>query len=473
LTAGAAILLLTAGPATAGDWLQPNGNVNSTRAVDATPISSQTVSTLGVRWRFRLPAGSPFGAFASTPLVAGNTAYIQTLSSSVFALDASTGRIRWRWLQKAPNDGPNGLAATSDRIYGATDTSVFALDRRTGRRVWAKRLVSRTEQFIDIAPLAANGLVFTSTVGFAPGGRGALYALDQRTGAIRWKFQTVRDPWQYPSAGGGGAWYTPSLGPDGRLYVGISNPDPWGGTPLRPNGGAHPGATPYVDAIVTLQASTGKLLWFDQVTKHDVRDYDFEASPIVVGGAVYGAGKAGRVVAWNRVTGKRLWTQTVGTHKSDLGPLPKTLTTVCPGLWGGVLTPMSYAHGRLFVPVVDRCMKESAVHTFAPSDLRVGNGLVTAVAASSGKKLWTRSLGSPATGCTTVARDVVFAPTLDGRVYGLAATDGRVLWQTQERAGINACPTIAGDLLIVGAGAPLRGPTTQEIVAYGLREGRS
>jgi outer membrane protein assembly factor BamB len=118
-------------------------------------------------------------------------------------------------------------------------------------------------------------------------------------------------------------------------------------------------------------------------------------------------------------------------------------------------------------------MKESSVHTFAPSDLRVGKGLVTAIAASSGKKLWTRPLGSPATGCTTVARDVVFAPTLDGRVYGLAASDGRVLWQTQERAGINACPAVAGDLLIVGAGAPMRGPTTQEIVAYGPEGGRS
>ena len=447
--------------------------MRGTRAVDATSISSRTVSSLGVRWRFELPAGSPFGAFASTPLVAGGTVYLQTLSSSVFALDAATGHVRWRWVQKAPNDGPNGLAATATRLYGATDTSVFALDRRTGRRVWAKRLVSRTEQFIDIAPLAANGLVFTSTVGFAPGGRGALYALDQRTGAIRWKFQTIRDPWQSPSAGGGGAWYTPSLGPDGRLYVGISNPDPWGGTPTRPNGGAHPGTTPYVDALVTLEAKTGKLLWYDQVTKHDVRDYDFEASPIVVGGTVYGAGKAGRVVAWNRVSGKRLWTQTVGTHKNDLGPLPKQLTTVCPGLWGGVLTPMSYTHGRLFVPVVDRCMKESSVHTFAPSDLRVGKGLVTAIAASSGKKLWTRSLGSPATGCTTVARDVVFAPTLDGRVYGLAASEGRVLWRTQERAGINACPAVAGDLLIVGAGAPLRGPTTPEIVAYGPEGGRS
>jgi alcohol dehydrogenase (cytochrome c) len=424
-----------------------------------------------VLWRFALPAGSPFGSLASTPLVVGDVVYLQTLSSSVFALDARTGRIRWRRLEKAPNDGPNGLAATRTGIFGATDTSVFALDRRTGRRLWARRLVGRYEQFVSIAPLAADGLVFTSTVGVAPGGRGALYALDQRTGRIRWRFQTVRDPWPHPSAGGGGAWYTPSLGPDGRLYVGISNPAPWGGTPSRPDGGAFPGPVPYTDAIVTLRAATGRLLWYDQVTKHDVRDYDFEASPIVVGDVVYGAGKGGRVVAWNRVSGRRLWSQSVGTHLHDLGPLPTDWTRVCPGLWGGVLTPMAYAHDRLFVPVVERCMKESAVHTPAPADASKGDGVVTAIAAKTGKKLWVRRLGAPAMGCATVARDVVFAPALDGRVYGLAASSGRVLWQTRMSAGVNSCPTVAGDLLLVGAGIPGAG-RTPEVVAYGIGEGR-
>jgi outer membrane protein assembly factor BamB len=69
-------------------------------------------------------------------------------------------------------------------------------------------------------------------------------------------------------------------------------------------------------------------------------------------------------------------------------------------------------------------------------------------------------------GCATVARDVVFAPTLDGRVYGLAASDGRVLWETRTSDGIIGCPSIAGDLLLVGAGAGP--PASRELVAYGL-----
>lgn len=446
--------------------MQPNGNVRGTRSVDATGISSDTVSRLHVEWSFHLPAGSPFGSIASTPLVAGGAVYLQTLSSSVYALDTATGRIRWRWLTQSPNDGPNGLAATATRIFGATDTSVFALDRMTGKRLWARRLVGPTEQFVNIAPLAADGLVFAATVGYAPGGRGALYALDARTGAIRWRFSTIRGSWPTPFAGGGGVWYTPSLGPDGRLYVGIANPLPWGGTKALPNGGAYAGAALYTDSLVVLNAHSGKLLWYDQVRRHDVRDYDFETSPIVVGPTVFGAGKAGRVIAWNRLSGERLWAQSVGTHLHDLGPLPKAWTTVCPGLWGGVLTPMAYAHGRLFVPSVERCMRESAIHTPAPADASTGNGVVTAIAAATGRKLWVRPLGSPAMGCATVARDVVFAPTLDGRVYGLAASDGRVLWETRTSDGIIGCPSIAGDLLLVGAGAGP--PASRELVAYGL-----
>ena len=461
--------------ASAADWPLPNGDLEGTRAAAGTSISSATVSTLRVRWRFRLRGDSAFGSFASTPLISGGTVFVQDLGSSVFALDARTGRARWRFLQRAPNDGPNGLALAGTRLFGATDTSVFALDRRTGRRLWAHRLTNRREQFVDIAPLAADGVVVTSTVGFAPGGRGALYALDQGTGRLRWRFDTIRDPWRFPSAGGGGAWYTPSVAPDGRLYVGISNPDPWGGSPARPNGGMYPGPVPYTDALVALNVRTGRLLWFDQVTKHDVRDYDFEASPIVVGNTVFGAGKAGRVVAWDRITGRRRWSRAVGTHLRDLGPLPSRPARVCPGLWGGVLTPMAYAAGRLFVPLVERCMPESST---GPAPLRSivdGRGALVALSAHDGRRLWTRYLGAPATGCATAARGVVFAPTFSGRVVALSAGDGRVLWQSQARAGIIGCPAVARDLLVVGAGAPLPHMPNQarEIVAYGLAAGRA
>jgi outer membrane protein assembly factor BamB len=131
---------------------------------------------------------------------------------------------------------------------------------------------------------------------------------------------------------------------------------------------------------------------------------------------------------------------------------------------------MAYAHGRLFVPVVERCMQERSVDPVHPANLFEGDGILAALSAKTGRQLWTRRLGSPATGCATVAGDVVFAPTLDGRVLALAAADGRTLWQTRTRAGINGCPSVAGGMLIVGAGAPTadgrRG--VPELIAYGL-----
>jgi outer membrane protein assembly factor BamB len=102
---------------------------------------------------------------------------------------------------------------------------------------------------------------------------------------------------------------------------------------------------------------------------------------------------------------------------------------VCPGLLGGVETPMAFADDRLFVPVVER------------------------------------RLPSANFGCATVARDVVFTSTYDGTVYGLAVEDGRVLWRARLRAGSNSCPAVAGDELLVGAGVPGRG-SVEELVAY-------
>jgi alcohol dehydrogenase (cytochrome c) len=228
---------------------------------------------------------------------------------------------------------------------------------------------------------------------------------------------------------------------------------------------------PYTDSLLVLDARTGKLLWHDQVTSHDVRDYDFQNTPILVGDRVFGAGKAGLVIAWNKQTKQRLWTARLGLHRNDVGPLPRRRVTVCPGLLGGVETPMAYADGRLFVPVVDLCGWGSAIarQELIDVDPTKGSGRVVALDADTGHAVWERRLPSPNFGCATVANDVVFTSTYDGATYGLAANDGEVLWRGQMRAGINACPAVAGDLLLVGAGVRLRRGSVEELVALGPR----
>ncbi len=483
--AAVAAALLVAVPAAASgsraataSWPSANGSITSQRSATATELDARTIPRLEVRWRFRLhTSGTSFGAITSNPVIRGNVVYLQDSSSSVYALDVRSGALIWKHALKAPNDGPNGVSVAGSRLYGATDTTAFALDARTGKRLWSRRLVTRFEQFIAIAPVVDRGRVYLSTQGFVPGGRGALYALSAATGRIVWRFQTVKLPWAHPAAsGGGGAWYPVSVDEHGNVYAGISNPDPWGGSRAYPNGGLFPGPALYTDSLVVLDGASGRLLWHDQVTPHDVRDYDFQASPVLatVGArrVVFGAGKGGRVVAWDRTAHTRLWSRAVGAHRHDLGPLSARPETVCPGLLGGVLTPMAYAAGRLFVPVVELCSQESAITSksaFArpPSQ---GKGTVYALDAATGETVWQAHLGSAPFGCATVARDAVIVPTYDGRVVALAASDGHMLWQTRLRAGNNSCPAVGKDVLIVAGGAPYPGiahPVT-EVVAYGL-----
>jgi outer membrane protein assembly factor BamB len=468
----------TRGDTARGGWRAPNFDLAGTRANLRAAIDARNVGRLRVAWRFVFPENTTYsGLDAATPLVLGDRVYVQSLNSNVYALDLATGHVVWRKRYDKLDGGPNGLAAAGGRIFGATDTGVFALDRATGRQLWRVRLTTGSQP-IDVAPVAAGGLVVTSTTGMRPGGKGTLYALDGRTGRVRWRFVTIKEPWAVPTeASGGGAWWPGSIGSGGTLYVGVANALPFGGSPAHPNGGAYAGDALYTDSLLALGLRTGRLRWYDQLIPHDVRDYDFAASPVVGRRrgreTVFGAGKNGVVYAWDARTRRRVWSTPVGRHLNDTGPLPTHDIDVCPGLFGGVLTPLALASGRLFVPVVDLCFRGSAYGfpSFGATDPARGRGELVALSATTGRRLWLRRLPSPAFGCATVSRDVVFTATYAGVVYAFDARDGRLLWKAREPAGINACPAVVGDTLLVGAGAEpstIRTPTPQ-VTAYRLR----
>jgi alcohol dehydrogenase (cytochrome c) len=444
------------------DWALPNLDLSSTRAVPSSPIDRQTVRTLHLAWRFRFRIRpTPDGAFTATPVVSGGTVYVQDMRSNVFALDLKTGAIRWRRLFDATSGGPNGLAVVGGRIYGATDSYAFALSAATGKTLWRHLLVTLTQRFVNIAPQVDGGVVYVSTIGLPPNGRGTLYALDADTGDVHWKLDTIRGRWRVPAlAGGGGAWYTPSIA-GGQVFWGIANPLPWGGSRRYPNGAVFAGRALYTSSLLVTDTASGKLLWYDQVTPHDVRDYDFQDPPILgsIGGrdVVFGAGKAGRVIAWDRSTHERLWQALVGLHRNDRGPLPPRKVIVCPGLYGGVLTPMAYADGKLFVPVVDLCMRGGAFGYEPLSRVDVagrGRGELVALDAATGRTVWRRRLPQPDFGCATAADGVVFTTTFDGAVYAFDSDSGATLWKAAMRGGVNACASLAGDTLLVGAGVP-------------------
>ena len=476
----AVVVLLVVG-ATAGcggshsaqkDWPAPNANASGTRAVESS-LDSTNVPRLRVLWRFHLDAGHTFsGLVAATPIVVGPRVYVQDLDSNVFALDRSTGKLVWQHRFRSPNGGPNGLTYVDGRLYGNTNVASFALDAATGKIVWFRQLTS-SPQPLAVAPLVAHGVFVTSTTGATLGGSGTIIALDAKSGATRWRFNTIEQPWQHPSlAGGGGVWQTPTIDSAGHLWAGTANPDPWGGSRAYPNGGMYPGPVRYTDSIVELDLKSGKLIWTTQVTPHDVRDYDFQDPPVQTGSLVIGAGKSGQVIAWDRSSHKRVWTTPVGLHRNDTGPLPTTPTSVCPGLLGGVETPLAVADGRVFVPVVNLCFTESAYGTstagFLATDYAKGRGAIVALDTKTGARLWQHQLSSPSFGCATVSNDVVFTSTYAGSVLAYRAMDGRLLWHATAPAAVNACPAVSGSLLIVAAGAAYPEPRSEsdEVVAY-------
>jgi outer membrane protein assembly factor BamB len=458
--------------ANAGSWPAHNHDLANTRATAQTPINSQTVSQLKVKWSFPLTGVGGFGAFSSTPIVLNGTVYLQDLASNVYALDRATGALKWKHAFNQPSVGPNGVSYGYGRIYGATETDAFALDPQTGKLLWSRKLIRNNTEGIDVTPQLYDNTVLISTIpgnssSFYKGnGDGIVWALDAATGNPKWQFNTVSDGaklWGNAKINsGGGLWYPPAVDGSGRVFISVANPAPLYGTKKFPNGSSRPGPDLYSDSLVALDGQTGKRLWFRQATPHDLRDYDLQIPAItttvpidgVQTEAVLVAGKAGKVFAYRAADGKPLWTRSVGKHQNDTGPLPRKPTTIFPGDYGGVETPMALAANRLFVPWVDFPARASATGLaggFA-TDFSKGKGGFTAIDAASGKVLWQHKLPSLDVGAATVANDVVFTSTYAGTVYAFDTQTGKTLWTTKAPAGINSFPAIDGDTLLVGAG---------------------
>ncbi len=476
--------------ANAGSWPAHNHDLANSRATTQSTINSHTVSGLKVKWTFPFKGASSFGIFASTPIVLNGTVYLQDLNSNVYALDRTTGKLKWQHAFNQPSEGPNGLAFGYGRLYGATAKKLFALDPQTGNQLWSSPTLRRNaNEGIDMTPQLYDGTVLISTIpgntkSFYKGnGDGIVWAFDAVTGKTKWKFNTVGDGaklWGNRKVNsGGGLWYPPAVDGHGRVFISVANPAPLYGTKKFPNGSSRPGPNLYTSSIVALDGQTGKRLWFRQTVRHDRRDYDLQIPAITTTVSVNGvqteivivAGKMGKAFAYRAADGKHLWTRSVGKHLNDTGPLPRKPVTIFPGDVGGVETPMALAEDRLFIPWVDFPVRASRTG-FAPGagqNFSSGKGGFTAVDPASGRVLWQRKLPSPNFGAATVANDVVFTSTYAGRIYAFDTQTGKTLWTTKAPAGINSFPAIDGDTLLVGAGTvgSVKKPKFQ-LIAYSL-----
>ena len=339
------------------EWPIYGGDDGGTKFSPLADIDRGNVAGLAPAWEWHpeevpLEAfGTRPGNFQNTPLMIENVLYVSTPYNRVVALDADTGKEKWRFDPKAYEDGqpPNGtgfvhrgLSAWRDRgklrIFLNSRYRLFCLDADTGRPVES----FGTKGSIDLSrgllwPIERKHYTQTSPpvvyrdlviLGNGVGDRlvykndppGDIRAFDARTGKVVWTFHTIpqrgepgHDTWQEgatATTGHTNAWAPMTLdAARGLLYVPVGTPsnDFYGGTRL--------GAGLYGESLVCLDAATGKRKWHFQLAHHGIWDYDPPSPPnlvtITVNGtridAVVQLTKQGYAFVFDRVTGTPVW----------------------------------------------------------------------------------------------------------------------------------------------------------------------
>jgi quinoprotein glucose dehydrogenase len=352
-------------PAPDAGWAHYGSDAGGTRYSTAAQITPANVKHLELAWTFRTGehgAGFPGDEWTShmtaeaTPILYDGALYFTTSATDVIAVDASTGKLRWRHDSKVPRIWYSDAASrgvtlwvdpqsTADvpchaRIFAPTlDSRLLALDAKSGKSCedfadhgsldlsqgihstykpgnkWRDYLVTSPPVILD------GKVILGSSVGDNRGvelEHGTVRAYDARTGKYVWGWDPIpRDPsnpvygqWDAHAAqttGAANAWAPLSVDPERHLVfvpTGSASPDFFGG--LRP------GDNRWANSVVALDGDTGKLAWGFQLVHHDLWDYDSAAQPSLVtlqhGGrtipAVIQPTKTGMLFTFDRETGK-------------------------------------------------------------------------------------------------------------------------------------------------------------------------
>ena len=160
--------------------------------------------------------------FTSSPAVANGKVYFGSGDGNVYAADAQTGVLQWKF---ATGDVVHSSPAVVERtVYiGSWDSHLYAIDAESGQQRWTFKggedNTIHNQVGFQSSPAVVDGTVYVGTSDSsrlmaldARTGRlrfnfdnGKLYAVDAKTGKLAWEFQTEaskRDPLKVLNADG-------------------------------------------------------------------------------------------------------------------------------------------------------------------------------------------------------------------------------------------------------------------------------
>jgi polyvinyl alcohol dehydrogenase (cytochrome) len=447
---------------------------------DRAGLTAEQVPRLHLKWAFGFPDAT---AAWAQPTIAAGRLYVGSQNGTVYSLDAASGCVLWTFAAQGSVRGSisiGRLRPAGDAAYFSDQKGfVYALDAATGRQLWTRKVDDHPLVRLTGSPALYQDRLYVPTSSYEEGGkppgyacctfRGAIVALDARTGDVIWKSYTIAeaprllrvyaDGTELRGPSGGAIWSAPTIDVRrGALYVGVGN------TYSGP-------AQPTTDAVIAFDLKTGTMKWVRQMapstpdvfgcTPGDVNcgeragpDFDFGASPILAklpGGRelIVAGQKSGVVFALDPDRkGEQVWRYRAGGG-SGLG-----------GIQWGIATDGE----RVYVPVAE-------IYNPTPGGLH-------AVDLATGARLWyappsTPRCGKPSRGCSgaqfsavTAIPGVVFSPSNDGALRAFSTATGAVVWTfdtNREFMTVNGVrakggsmygpgPVIAGGMVFIGSG---------------------
>src|SRR3989475_4992535 len=270
------------------DWRHYGNDLANTRFQNVDQINRSNVKDLQVAWVFNvfntLGRLDPQANLEVTPIVVDGRMYVTDGHDDVFALNAATGQLLWKFDGFSEAQLANfvlccglnnfGVAFGDEKVFvGRFDNTVVALDAETGKPVWTTPPLGVTKgSAINMAPQFVDDKLIVSLSGGEYEIRGQVFALNAENGHIIWSFSTTKpDSFAGTSflRGGAGVWNTPAVDRElGLVYINTGN------APPDIQGEDRAGDNLYSASIVALDLRTGNPVWHFQEVHHDIWDYD-------------------------------------------------------------------------------------------------------------------------------------------------------------------------------------------------------